>query len=478
MNDSNEIQLIQPSELAADTSLFTDYLSQLGLPIDNVIATTEERNLIATNLPSFLQSLAPEQLQEARYLSKFVGATAIGLFDAGLNYVWNEVVLNLRKKASIYGIDLFFDAAVGGSKRTSYRDEDDLPGLKDSVLLNTCLKLELLSEVVYRKIDHILTMRNELAASHPCVESIGAFELLGWLQTCVKDVINDAPSDSAIRIKAIIYNLRSHNSVFDQASVTSFVNGVQNLSTPHVHNLLITMFSMYVDPQSCQILRKNISLLSPSIWVCAESRVKYKIGARIEGYRTNLHNERLARGTEFLEIVDGLSFETLSTRIIQLSILNAELVEAHRGRDNFYNEPPVMEKILAYCKRSSDIPVEILPQLVKTVLACRIGRGLSYCKGVSQSGLPMYDKFFGMLDDDGIIHLVISLFDPGINSKLGYSKICREHLKAVLMISRNVAIGGRLIEVIDYLLADIENAHRASSQREFKELTRPLITWN
>ena len=29
---------------------------------------------------------------------KFVVGAAIGLFDASLNYVWNEVVLNLRKK--------------------------------------------------------------------------------------------------------------------------------------------------------------------------------------------------------------------------------------------------------------------------------------------------------------------------------------------------------------------------------------------
>ena len=73
------------------------------------------------------------------------------------------------------------------------RSEFDLDGIKDSVLLDTCLKLELVSEVVYRKLDHILTMRNEVAASHPNVENIGGFELMGWLQTCVKDVLQIVP---------------------------------------------------------------------------------------------------------------------------------------------------------------------------------------------------------------------------------------------------------------------------------------------
>ena len=107
--------------------------------------------------------------------------------------IWNEVVLNLRKKVIIYGIDIFYNAAGSGNNRESYKDESDLDGLRDSVLLNTCRKLELISDVVYWKLDHILTMRNEVAASHPNVKSIGGYELLGWLQTCVKDVFLPRP---------------------------------------------------------------------------------------------------------------------------------------------------------------------------------------------------------------------------------------------------------------------------------------------
>jgi|SRR5262245_7938786 len=77
-------------------NVYTAYLAQVGLPVDNIIATTEERAVVATNLPAFLQTLFPEEKRDARYLSKFVGATAVGLFDAALNYVWNEVVLHLN----------------------------------------------------------------------------------------------------------------------------------------------------------------------------------------------------------------------------------------------------------------------------------------------------------------------------------------------------------------------------------------------
>lgn len=169
--------------LVPDTTKFEQYLDYLGLPTENIIADISERGVIQNNLPAFIESLDPETKKNARYLSKFVAGAAIGLFDASLNYVWNEVVINLRQKCVMYGLDMFFDAAVGGSKREFYNTEDDLSGLKDNTLINTCRKLELISEIVYTKLHHILTMRNDIGASHPNSYSINAYELLGWLQT-------------------------------------------------------------------------------------------------------------------------------------------------------------------------------------------------------------------------------------------------------------------------------------------------------
>lgn len=475
MSDSS-LQRINPPELAVETNVFTQYLNQLGLPTDNVIASTDERVIVATNLPAFIATLGVEEKRDARYLSKFLGATAIGLFDAALNYVWNEVVINLRKKIVIYGIDLFFDAAVGGKNRELYKDEDDLGGLKDSVLLDTCRKLEIISDIVYRKLDHILTMRNEVAASHPNVESIGAFELLGWLQTCVKDVLQDRPSDSAIKIRSLVDNLKTSQNVINDETVARFASELRNLSLPHVHNLVITLFGIFVSPETDQILKKNISKLAPLIWNFAEERVKYKIGAMVDGYRTNLHQDRLASGLEFLKLVDGRSYESLPAKIIALENLSDKLDDAHDGWDNFYNEPPIADEILSYFKTSVDIPRECLPKLVRVFLRCRLGRGLSYRRGVSPSGLSKYDKFFGMLDDHGVAECISSLFLPEVNSKLRNS-ICQDHLGEILNIIRKITISDRLKGAIDFLLSDLADAHKAWSKNEFRELTKSHIHW-
>lgn len=473
---TNLPQKHEPMELAADTVVFAGYLEQFGLPTDNVIASTEERRVVGANLPHFLDNLPHEEKRDARYLSKFVGATAIGLFDAALNYIWNEVVLNLRRKTVIYGIDLFFDAAVGGNNRASFNDEADLDGLKDIVLLDTCLKLELISDVVYRKLDHILTMRNEVAASHPNVESIGGYELLGWLQTCVKDVLQDRPSESAIRIKSLVENLKARQDVIDDPTATRFRDELRNLSLSHVHNLLITLFGIFTANGTPQILRANVAKIAPAVWQCADDSVKFRVGSTIDGYRTNLQQSKLDQGIEFLKLVDGRMYETLPARTIALEHIAERLDDVHDGMNNFYNEPPVMREVLQFCRKSTDIPPDVLPKLVKVVIRCRIGRGLSYHDGVSPAGLALYDTFLGMLDDRGIIHGIISLFRPEINSKLT-ADICQKHLASVLAIVRPLAISDRLKQVLDYLIADIPNAHKANLRKEFKELSVPLIRW-
>jgi len=306
--------------------------------------------------------------------------------------------------------------------------------------------------------------------------SIGGYELLGWLQTCVKDVLQDSLSDSAIHIRSLVDNLKRNKEIIDSNTVNRLSAELCNLSTPHVHNLLVTLFGIYVAPTTDQILRKNISLIAKDVWECANVQVKYKLGTMIDGYRTNLHQERLQNGIEFLKIVDGRMYETLPAKIIALENLAEKLDDMHDGWDNYYNEPPVMQEILQFCRNSADIPKEVIPKLTKVVLRCRLGRGLSYHEGVSPGGRTLYDQFLRMLDDNGIIYYIIALFDHEINSKIT-NKICQKHLRGMLEILNSIAISDRLKEVIGYLLADIPQAHSANTRKDFKDLSAPFIQW-
>ena len=117
--------------LVEKVTKFELMLNDLGLPSENIIASVDERENIMKMLPQLMNSIPESQKRDATYLSRFVAGAAIGLFDASLNYVWNEVVISLRQKIIYFGIDTFFDNAVTDKVREQYKNEDDLLGIKD-----------------------------------------------------------------------------------------------------------------------------------------------------------------------------------------------------------------------------------------------------------------------------------------------------------------------------------------------------------
>ncbi len=479
MHKENEMntEIITKKEsqlLVTDITKFEEYLEHLGLPTDNIIADINERQIIQQSLPNFIASLPNEVKRESRYLSKFVAGAAIGLFDASLNYIWNEVVLSLRHKAVVYGLDMFFDAAVGGSRREDYSTEEHLSGIKDNTLINTCRKLELISDIVYTKLHHILTMRNGIGASHPNTYSINGFELMGWLQTCVKDVLDDKPSESAIRIKSYIDNIRKLSTVLDRTDINSMEGALSELSLQNIDNILNSIFGIYVSGKTGSIVRKNISLVAINFWQKSSDDMKFKLGITLDGYKNNLYKEKHELGLEFFTFCDGNRYQSLESKIITLDGHIDDLLEARYAWNNFYNEPPHMRKILAFLKSENDIPSERINKIIKAILICRTGKGISYHHGVSPSGKPLYDKFFSLLGDGNIILTLIAMHSNEVRVNLD-NKYCQEHMVSVLNLLKNNARSERIQEILDYLIQNRARLNTIHIDQEYKELTKGRI---
>lgn len=472
-----DIQKYEGGELIErQVQLITDFLNVVGLPSDNIIADFSEREKIGKNLPQYIYELSPEIKRDARYLSKFVVGAGFGLFDYALNSVWNEVVISLRQKAIIYGLDIFFDNAVGSTLRVAYQKEEDLAGLKDAVLLNTCKKLELISEATYKKLSHILDMRNDIGISHPTNYTINAFELLGWLQTCVQDVLNDKPSAAAIQVKAFIENLKQRADILDDQSITLIRPQIESLATHHCDNILRTIFGIYVTPETDPIIRKNISLISSIIWPCCSDEARYKIGIILEGYNNNLHQRKHALGEDFFDGVKGNKYRTTAQKTVSLDSLADRLKDAHYGWDNFYHEVPIIEKILTFLEKSSDIPEAVKNKLIRSVLICRIGKGINYNNGVSSGAKDYYDTFLSLLGDEHFPQIIIELTGFEIQHRIS-NRIARNQLIEILKILKKNLINERHVEAIDYLIKEFHKSERIIFNSEFKKISSVFIKW-
>lgn len=466
-------ELIDPQ-----AQMLIGFLDDMGLPSDNIIADPEERRYIGDNLHSLIENLPKETKLDARYLSKFVIGAGFGLFDYSLNAVWNEVVINLRKKATVFGLEIFFDSAVGGSKaREFYQTEEHLASIKDSVLLDTSRKLELISDTTYKKLKHILDMRNDVGISHPTSYSINAFELMGWLQTCVKEVLNDNPTEAALQVQSFVSNLRNQTEPMDNPAVQGIITNFGKLPSHLCNSLLRTFFGIYVSDDTDPAVRKNISLMAPGLWGKCRDDAKYKLGVVLEGYNVNLYKDKYQHGEQFFEIVGGNQYRSNSERIIIVDDLITELRDKHNGWDNFHHEAPVAAQLFSYIPDQHSIIENLAQRMFKTVLMARIGNGVNYNQGVSPGGTQYYDSILSMAGDKYAPHVMVSLTEFEISNRLGKTT-CRNQAKIALTLVKSNVINERLIECLDYLLANIDSNPSCASTTEFKKLSDGYINWN
>lgn len=243
----------------------SNYLDQLGLPFDDVLVSIPERRIVVQNLPTVVDRMTPDQRSVASYLSKFITAVSTGLFDAALNYLWDETIRNLREKISQYDLQYFYDTAITDpANRAKFQTEADLQKIPDWELIRGCQEIGLISELALKHLDFIRDMRNFASAAHPNQNQLTGFQLVQWMDTCIREVLTKAPSAPAIEAKRLLKNLREQE--LDAASVKPINRAIAALDSDLLAPLLRATFGIFADPKLATRARENIRLVRSTIW--------------------------------------------------------------------------------------------------------------------------------------------------------------------------------------------------------------------
>lgn len=449
------------------TNNFELFLKEMGLPYEGVLVTPDERIKLKNNLPQLIRDLPPENKMKASYLSRFVASSAIGLYDASLNYLWNEVIVSLRKIVVHYGIDIFFDEAIGSEKlRENYTDEKDLVDIKDQVLLDTCKKLEIITPHLHQKLSHILYNRNFIGASHPNEETISTFELLGMVNTCVVEVINSTPSSSAMYISKLLKNIKSEDIIINTVFLDSLEQELKNKNSNFSGILLKSLFSIFMNNKTTNNVKNNIIKIVKVVWIYAPEIEKYQIGNRVGEYLINLETENQTLAENFLDQVNGIRYKSDGQKSNEVDKLLNKLYEAHISFNNFYTEGPIAKDIEKYIKKEEDILKSFEEKLIKVIIKCRIGNGL----GHPNSALIYYNNILGLLNE----HQIKIGLKYIVNNDIAYiynHHYAKEGLKDILKIFNSEIINDKIKEVIEYIFKNIDTQNdRIFKTEDFKRI--------
>lgn len=252
-------------------------LNNFNLP-RTVLASKDEITACWTQLSKHLINIPPKYRTEP------------SLFDAGINYIWNLGMICLRDKVKQFGYKAI--------KQILEKDLDDtkLSEMQDSMLLETCLKLNLISEEGFSVIEYCRDVRNNLSTAHPSLGLIDDAELIVFVSRCSKYIFN-TEALVGVDTKSFIQSVKGDRFTNDQ--LDEWLRRINETHEAQRSSIIATLHGIYCDPTQGQESRLNAIDLCDGLYI--DSMVARELSDRHADYMTKGDESRLKASREFFE---------------------------------------------------------------------------------------------------------------------------------------------------------------------------------
>jgi len=452
MEESTKLQIIDnTNNNTLQLNQFEDGLKQVlalhSLPTEGIFVDVNQRLNVFKNLESVLVQITEPEKKQSIYLSKFIASVASGLFDASLNYLWDETILQIRKRVSQYDIEFFYDNAVTGDRRKKLKDENDLDKVDDYDLIRGAKEIGLISDLGFKHLEYINYMRNWASAAHPNNSEITGLQLVSWLETCVKEVITLPISNITIRIKQLLQGVKNTAiSDNDAQEISVFTTG---LTQEQINNLTSGFFGIYLKPDTESQTHQNINKLLPLIWGRVDEDVKLSFGLKYAHFAANNSQDEKKTAREFLQIVNAESYIPDELRAIEIDNSIDNLLSAHRNFNNFYNEPAFARQLQRIIGEPIKLPKSVSKKFIMAIVETFLTNG----NGVAVSANEIYTSILSNLDSHQANIAVLSFTDTRISSRLQFS-LCQRKFVELINIVKPSITSPPVRDLIKYIKED------------------------
>lgn len=445
-----ETEIVEKESLLSTTvgdyqKNLSDFLSFLKLPSEKILVDYKERKKVIINIPDIVGNIDECIRENSYYISKFIAASGAGLFDAALNYIWDETITSLRKKIGLFDLE-YFKSTLPEDKKKKVNTIDDLKHIDDNDVVSGCSDIGILSEIGYKHINYIRDMRNWVSAAHPNQVELTGLNICAWLEICIREVIGKEPSKPAIQTQQLLTNLR--NNVYTKNDVGAIKQALLTTPTEFIISLFTTLFGMFCDPKGKVEVKNNIRLIAKDIWTLLPEQNRKETGIKYAQWSVNGDLPRKTAAREFLEAVEGLSYLTEDVVSVELTDALRLLHNTHNSFYNFYNEPPFARLIKKYIPDNGAVPDAVRRNYVRTLLLCKMGN----CFGVSVLAEPVYDELISKFTDKEITETLFLFRDLFVIAELSYEK-CQINMRSILELLKTHTSNSRLLQLIDYILS-------------------------
>lgn len=392
-------------------------LTHAGLPTAGVLVNISERGRLLRNVDAALDRLTSEQINASFYVSKMLAAASAGLFDAALNYLWDETVTELRRRVAGYDLAYFFDLAVRSpDRRKGLSTEDDLRRVDDADLMRAAKEIGLISDVGYAQLDHIRYMRNYASAAHPNQIELTGLQLADWLETCIREVITLPWGTVVAEIRKLLSNIKTVR--LTGQDVSNAATFFHDLPREQANTLAAGLFGIYTDTSSGPSTSDNVRALWPELWSYVSDDARFSFGTRYGRFLANADQAQAAAARELLDLVDAAAYFPEAVRAGELDAALGDLLLAHNAFNNFYTEPALARILEDLVGSHGTVPTPVQGRHVDTIVEVFLTNG----HGIAWEADPIYRRLIERFDVPQASRALRSFTGTVIASKLQSSR--------------------------------------------------------
>ena len=314
-----------------------------------------------------------------------------GFYEMGMNYLWSRTIHALKAELSIVGVSLIGEM-LGKADITEDDDINDIITTREAIKIAEELGMISSTEAMRLRHSHeLITHFSALGMTESEQQDINKEEAIMSLKACVKAVLGKPKIPvakpfiefrEALETETLLGSdpkvdmLKSSPYFFYKLTISVLMNAAKKSNGAPLEHALA-----------------NSNLLIPLMWPSLLDSEKWQVG--------HTYAESFAAGKSIS--VSGLKktllkvqgFDYVPENLRSDSFVKAadEIIKAHEGMDNFYNESAPVNNL---ANLGTTIPTPALPACVSALLCVVLGNPY----GTSHSAKPKAQSLLDMLTSD------------------------------------------------------------------------------
>lgn len=317
--------------------------------------------------------------------SKIVKAFDNELYDMAAEYIWSRTINTLKKNIMKFGEE-FVAEMLDRPDIASVEDISEYEVItlsSDLGFINQTAKIEFMqfSEIIQHY------MSNEDPE-----EAFPLTKVSDIVRSCVKHVLGFEKVEYEISFVSFRNRLRTEY-IIEGHEIYTQLKLAPYFYKRTVFKTMMNLAKTTKDSAEREIILNNMITIFVEIWASLSSEEKWVIGRSYAQCLSDGDNKLLIALKSVLLKVKGFDYVPENLRSNTYIIAAKELLSAHQGMNNFYNEP---SKAKYLAQMGNSIPAPAFGNCMTAVLACKLGN--SY--GISWDAQTYLDEILQTVSKD------------------------------------------------------------------------------